>query len=61
MVSCYPDLENFLNFLREIFPGGGYSESQVTRVIEVFFWVWNFFDSEIFGRKIWREFFWWID
>lgn len=42
MVSCYPDLENFLNFLREIFPGGGYSESQVTRVIEVFFWVWNF-------------------
>lgn len=38
-VSCYPDLEHFRKFLPEIFPGGGYSESQVTRMIEVFFGV----------------------
>lgn len=44
-VSCYPDLDIFETFcLKHVksSPVGGYSESQVTRMIEVFFWVWNF-------------------
>ena len=48
------------NFCLKSSPGGGYSESQVTRMIEVFFGF-EIFDSEIFGRKTWRVFFCWID
>lgn len=60
-VSCYPDLEHCGKFLPEIFPGGVGTLNLKWREWLKYFFGFEIFDSEIFGRKTWRVFFCWID